>query len=112
MRAFYHAPLCVPRVLPFLVQLDSQTTPFHSVRFAQDEAPSLSRLCHSHPLTAAQIFGSLAVCIGLHARLQGHLRRHLLQQIVVHRRSRDVPALGDQPDGKGDMSVPRVGAQR
>jgi hypothetical protein len=90
------------------------TTPFHSVRLAQDEAPCLSHLCRSRPLTAAQgsfsdrlgIFGSSAVCIGLHACLQGHLRQHLLQQIAVHRRSRDVPASGDQPDGKGEVSVP------
>jgi hypothetical protein len=41
----------------------------------------------------------------------GEMCRLLFQQIVVHCRSRDIPALGDQPDGKGDVSRPRVGAQ-
>ena len=120
MRAFYHAPLCVPGVPPFLVQLDSQATPFHSVRPAQDQAPCFSDIRRSRPFAASEgsfsdrsgIFGSPVICIGLYARLQGHLRRHLLQQILVHRRSRDVPTSGDQPDGKGDVPVPRVGAQR
>jgi hypothetical protein len=42
----------------------------------------------------------------------GEMCRLLFQQIVVHRCSRDIPASGDQPDGKGDVSRPRVGAQR
>jgi hypothetical protein len=33
----------------------------------------------------------------------GEMCRHLFQQIVVHRHPRDVPASGDQPDGKGDV---------
>ena len=37
------------------------------------------------------ILGSPSVHHRLHARIKGHIRRHLLQQVLVHRRTGNVP---------------------
>lgn len=120
MRTFHHTPVCLPRVSPILIQLDGQITSFHSVCAPQDETPLVCHLCRTSPAPATQsafsdgsgVVGSPSFHISVHARLKGHLRRHLLQQVVVHRRSGHVPVAGDQPDGAGDVSVPRVGTKR
>lgn len=39
----------------------------------------------------------------IHDRVQGHLRRHLLQQVVVYRRPGHVRPSGDQPGGEGGV---------
>jgi hypothetical protein len=82
MRVFHHGPLCMPIVPPFLVQLDGPITAFHSACLAQDQASLLGDLCCPCPFSVPQgsfsdrsgIFGTFLVCIGLHPRLQGHLR--------------------------------------
>ena len=116
----HHPSFCLPRVPPVIVQFDDQTTTFHSLCTPQDQAPSLSHVRRTRPLAATEgaipdcsgIVRSPPLYIGLHARIQGHLRRHVLQQIVVYRCPRHVPVAGDQPDGAGDVPVPRVGAKR
>lgn len=48
----------------------------------------------------------------IHDRIQGHLRRHLLESVMGHRSPEDVCFEGDQPDGEGDVRLPRVEPQR
>jgi len=120
MRSFYHSPLCLPRVPPFLVELDSQATPFHRVCIAQDQTPSLCHLRRPRPLATTQgafpdrsgILGSPSFYKCIHACVQSYLRRHLLQQVLVHRCPGHVPATGDKSDGERNVPVPRVGAKR
>lgn len=120
MRQIHHSLVCLPRVPPLLIEFHSQTTTLHSICIAQDEAPCVGDFCGPRPLAAAQgsisdrsgIIGSPPFYLGVHARLQGHLRRHVFQQILVHRRTGHVPIARDKPDGKRNVPVPRVGAQR
>ena len=99
----HRAPLCVSRVPPFLVQLDSQTTMI------------------PRPLTTAQgsfsdcsgIVGPLSVCISLHTHFEDHLRQHLLQRVMVNitQGMFQLREINQMEFGKGGVPVPRVGAQ-
>lgn len=120
MRQVHHPSVCVSRVSPIFIQLDSEAAPFHSLCAPQDKASSFRDLRRSRSSAASQgpfsdrsgIVGTPVIHICVHARFQGHMRRYVFEQVVVHRRSGDVPASGDQPDGEGDVSVPRVGVER
>lgn len=65
--------------------------------------------CASLPPTSPP---ATALLCHLLARLQGHLRRHLQQQIMGRRRIGHVHAPQDQPDGTRDAWIPWVGLQR
>ena len=120
MCTVYHTSLCLPRVSPIIFELDSQATPLHSLCVAQDQTPLVRHVRRTRAPAEAKgafsdcsgILGSSSVHLRLHACVQGHLRRHLLQQVLVHRRAGNVPTTRDQPDGERDVPVPRVGAQR
>ena len=94
MRALYHPSLCLSGV-SFVVSKLS----FHSVCVAQDKAPLVRNVRGSRSATATQgmisdcsgIVGSSAVHLGLHARVEGHMRRYILEQVVVHRHAGYVP---------------------
>jgi hypothetical protein len=65
---------------------------------AEDPAHCRSRFFQTPPLH-----------IRLYNRFQGHLRQHLLQQVLVHRRAVHVHPSGDQPDGTRDVFTPQNG---
>jgi hypothetical protein len=44
----------------------------------------------------------------IHAGVQGHLRRHILKQVVVHCRSGYVPTMQDQSNGEGGVPISGV----
>jgi hypothetical protein len=47
----------------------------------------------------------------IHAGVQGHLRRHILKQVVWHCHSGYVPIMQDQSDGEGGVPVSGVGVE-
>ncbi|KAI0265077.1 hypothetical protein BC834DRAFT_193041 [Gloeopeniophorella convolvens] len=93
--------------------------PLHRLCAPPDVSPHVRHLRSVVPVTAPQgtvlgrqgLFGSSAAHFSLHAGVQDHLRRHLLEQVVVHCWPGYVRSPGDQPDGARDVLLPGVAAQ-
>ena len=51
----------------------------------------------------------LTVHFRLDDRLRGDLQRHVFEQIMEYSWARNVSVVGNQSDGAGDVSVPRLG---
>ena len=70
----------------------------------------LARLKSPVPCRAGLV-GAATIYFGVHDRVEGDLRRHLLEQVLVDRRLGYVRPVGDQPDRAQDVLVPGVTAQ-
>lgn len=124
LRSLRHAFVCVPRPATAVLHTPSSPVPaarnFHCLRPPSDSPSRLRDF--RRPLSPPEAEGSLPCCPGLigspsiyfcfYACLKSHLRRYLLQQILVHSRPRHVRPPGDQPDGAGDVQLSRVAAER
>ncbi len=55
--------------------------------------------------SARRFFWSPALHPGVHDFLKSDVRRHLLEQVMVHRRSRHVYSAESQPDGTRDVQL-------
>ena len=91
----------MPRVPLFLVQLDSQTTPFYSVRLAQDQAPCLSdssSSCSGSRLVF-RMLGDLRVISCLYQPWSSATTP------TPTSHSRHVPVAEDQPDSERERCV-------
>jgi hypothetical protein len=118
-REVHNPSLRMSRVPTYIFGLKYQAPSLYCLRFAPDEATPICyfRISSLTPMTessfpyGSRILGPSTIHLRLHDRLQGHLRRHVFEQVVEYSWAGDVSVAGNQPDGEGDVSIPRLGAQ-
>ena len=93
--ALHHSPLRMSRVPSYVLGLKYQTPAFHRLRSASDETTlirdfriaGLAATTEGPLPDGSRFLRPSTVYICFHDRIEGHLRRHLFEQIVEHSRA-------------------------
>ena len=119
MREVRHPPIRLPGVAALIVWFDGEASLFYRVCPPPDEVTSFGYIRRPRPPSTIEgafphrtgIFGTSFIRIRVHVSQQGHMRRHLFEQVVVDRRAGDVPVERNKPDGARDVPVFGVGIE-
>ena len=117
MCALYYPPVRMSRVPPSHDPVSGQASPLYRLRPPSHQVARVCDIRSADSTAEAQgsfpncsgLFRTPSLYLGLHDRFKGNMRRYVLEQVLGDRGAGDVFVEGNQPDGAGDVQLPRLG---